>query len=185
MKTTLRLLLLPLAIACSPKASCAPAATNEWGPVADGARMSITITPETNAPQPQSRVAMRVRIENVSQNPLHVIRTADPLQDYIFELTSPSGKQVTTQRHKPFDLQPRFMNYVDQGKITTIQEINLRAVLPLHEVGAYTLTIKRTATAQTTTNTHPIELTSNPLKFLITQQQTNGPSTVIEPNIHF
>jgi hypothetical protein len=146
----------------------AGANTNDWGDVACGAVMSLRCeTPWTNL-DTNSPIHLALRLKNVSDKTLSVVRTSDPLADLVFVITSPSGKNISPKRHSYQPSSPRFSDAIGRDETFAFPQIDFRAICELSEPGSYRLTVKEVIFLPTgTTGSHKCEIVSNPLEIVV------------------
>jgi len=134
--------------------------TNEWGSVTCGAVMSLHRENSGTEPSTNSPINVDICLKNVSDKLFSVVRTSDPLTDFSFEVTSPSGKNVSPKKHSYQPSSPRFSDAIKPGEVFSFPKIDFRSVCELKVSGSYKVVAKTMISSSTGQS---CEVASNPL----------------------
>ena len=170
-------LMLPLLLATATAylaiAAASPSQTNLWGEPSHGATMSISNADTSSVLTPANPPNLTIRIRNVSDQNVALVRTADPTVDFSFDVTYPSGKRITTTKQQYDGVSHRTFHTILPNQTSAFGQVDLRSACALSDPGTYTVVLSRIIlSAVGSTNTQPYEIRSNPLTFTLTNAPT-------------
>jgi hypothetical protein len=138
--------------------------TNQWGAISCDVQMSLQLVASENQVKTNEPIIVSIQIQNVSNEIVYFVET-DVTKDYYFNITSPSGKDLSTKEPTLNDnpIESRSSHQLKPGEDCKFQ-FDLRSILGLRESGSYKIIAKRNMPFP---YKHDCVVISNPLNIVV------------------